>query len=291
MINVLDMNKINISKDNVVKCKGNLCYIYNKNLKKHLFISKEVLGYIKEADSNKIDINSFINLFKNEADKNYMINIVGKLIEVGYLINCNIEEKNESCGKVESAYFMLTKRCNLKCIHCSVSASSEEKDILSLEDITVILNNLEKLNPENIVFTGGEPLLISELEQVLILSKKLMPNTNLILSTNGTLFNEGNIHLAKYFNKIDISIDGVDEETCSEVRGNGIFNKVINNIRLLQSNGFSNIHLSMVFGEKTNHLAKKFKNLNKELNTTRWDDEIRAKTGHIYSRYVDITRV
>lgn len=271
MMNILNIEKrkINIREDNIiVKCKGNLCYIYNENLKRHLFISKEVLEYVKEAYKNNLDISNFINLFKREADKNYMINTIDKLIEVGYLVNENIEKNYENCKSFESAYFMLTKRCNLKCTHCSVCASPKEKDILSFEDYTIILKNLAKLKPKNIIFTGGEPLLIPEFEQILKLSKKLIPNVNLILSTNGTLFSNENIHLANYFNKIDISIDGVDEETCSKVRGNGIFNKVINNIRLLQNSGFLDIHLSMTFGEKTRHLAKKFKNLNKELNTT-----------------------
>ncbi|WP_330653158.1 radical SAM protein, partial [Clostridioides difficile] len=58
--------------------------------------------------------------------------------------------------------------------------------------------------------------------------KQKLPDTKLILSTNGTLIDEHNVDfIITNFEKIDISIDGVDENTCSETRGKGVFHKVI----------------------------------------------------------------
>lgn len=265
MLNIFT-NKIIINENNIVRSRGNLCYIYNTSEKKHIFISKEVLGYIKEASSQNLHINTFINIFKDLEDRAYISEVLGKLEEVGY-INIDNNKKNNDKKSFDSVYLMLTKRCNLKCIHCAVSCSPSEVDLLSLEDIKIILKNISILKPSNIIFTGGEPLLRKDLEEIVAITKKLMPNTNLILSTNGTLINKNNIDLLKFFNKIDISIDGVDEESCSEVRGTGVFDKVIKNIKFLQDNEFYNIHLSMVFGEKTSHLENDFKKLNKKLNT------------------------
>ena len=253
MLNTV-INKIKINEGNIIRSKGNLCYVYNTNEKKHIFISKEVLGYIKEASSQNLDVSTFINIFENLEDRVYISEVLEKLIEVGY-ININNNKEINDKKSFDCIHFMLTKRCNLKCIHCSSSCSPSEEDSLSLEDIKLILKNISTLSPSNIVFTGGEPLLRNDLEQIVEATKKLMPDTNLILATNGTLISENNMHLLKLFNKIDISIDGVNEESCSKVRGIGVFDKVIKNIKFLQDNEFYNIYLSMVFGEKTSHLV------------------------------------
>lgn len=266
MVNAVT-NKIKINENNIVRSKGNLCYIYNTNKKKHIFISKEVLEYIKEASIQNLDVYTFINLFKDLEDRMYISEVLEKLDEVGY-IDINNNKKINDKKSFDCVYLMLTKRCNLKCIHCAVSCSPSEIDLLSLEDIKTILKNISILKPSNIIFTGGEPLLRDDLREIVAITKKLMPNTNLILSTNGTLINKNNIDLLKLFSKIDISIDGIDEESCSEVRGAGVFDKVIKNIKFLQENEFYNVHLSMVFGEKTNYLENDFKKLNKKLNTT-----------------------
>lgn len=260
-------NKISINKGNIVRERGNLCYIYNTCKKNHLFISKEVLDYIKQAANKGLNIKDFIDLFQSKNDKEYISEVLDKLVQIGYLDGYKIGEKKQN-KYFDSVYITLTNRCNLSCIHCASSCSPTEKDILSTEEIFTILKNVSNLNPRGIVFTGGEPLLRKDLETILIQARNLMPNTQFVISTNATLINKENIHLFKLFNKIDISIDGINEETCSEIRGKGVFDKVINNIRFLQDNGFYNISLSMVFGEKTNHLINDFKELNKNLKTT-----------------------
>ena len=91
----------------------------------------------------------------------------------------------------------------------------------------------------------------------------------IILSTNGTFINDKNVDiLAKCAYKIDISLDGVDEESCSIVRGPGVFDKVINNVKLLKNTGFEKISLSMAVSDKNKHLETEFNKLNELLGTT-----------------------
>ena len=88
------------------------------------------------------------------------------------------------------------------------------------------------------------------------------------ISTNGTFINNKNVdQLSKHTDQIDISVDGVDEETCSLVRGSGVFNKVIESVNLLKSRGFNNISLSMAFGDRNAHLESQFIELNECLGT------------------------
>ena len=88
------------------------------------------------------------------------------------------------------------------------------------------------------------------------------------LATNAMYINEHNVHsLIKNIDRIDISIDGVDEESCSVVRGKGVFNKVIKAVRLIKNAGFDAISLSMVFGDYNEGLEDKFKKMNNDLGT------------------------
>lgn len=119
-----------------------------------------------------------------------------------------------------------------------------------------------------ITLSGGEPLLRGDFKELL---KYLKNNYNghIGISTNGTLITNSNAELlVKYADQIDISVDGVDEETCSIVRGKGVFEKVIKSIKILQDKGFSNISLSMVFSDKNEYLEPSFLELNKKLGTT-----------------------
>lgn len=86
--------------------------------------------------------------------------------------------------------------------------------------------------------------------------------------TNGVLIKEDNVDfLMKHLYSIDISIDGVDEETCSKIRGKGVFGKVVNSIKLLKSRGYNNISLSMVVTHETEQFVDRFDQLNEELGT------------------------
>ena len=59
----------------------------------------------------------------------------------------------------------------------------------------------------------------------------------------------------------------MDEESCSRVRGNGVFGKVIKSVYLLKKRGFDLISLSMVLTEENEKLVEKFMQLNQKLGT------------------------
>ena len=68
-------------------------------------------------------------------------------------------------------------------------------------------------------------------------------------------------------NNIDISLDGADEESCSVIRGKGVFDRVVNNIDILKQKGFENISLSMVLSNNNLRYAQQFFELNRKLHT------------------------
>lgn len=203
----------------------------------------------------------------DKEDREYIKYITENMIKAGALI-VDGQKNNTEENLLKNFYISLTNRCNLSCIHCCSSCSPKEKDILSTGEIMNIIDKLKQFEPKNIILTGGEPLIRNDFKEIVSYIRSILPSVNLALSTNSILIDYENIDfIVKNFNQIDISIDGVDEETCSAVRGKGVFGKVISSIQNLQNKGFKNISLSLVIGEKKEHLIEDFKRLNDELGT------------------------
>lgn len=263
MKEILKLNK----EDIIIYSKNNLVVLYNKKILRHIILTKEVYDYFLVADDNALTIKSFLDKFLDEEDREYMKSITENMIKAGALI-VDEQKSNKEVNLLKNFYINLTKRCNLSCTHCCSSCSPNEKDILSTGDIMTIVDKLKQFEPRQIVLTGGEPLIRNDFKEIVSYIRSVYPSVNLALSTNAILINDENIDfIVRNFNQIDISIDGVDEETCSAIRGIGVFGKVISSIQNLQSKGFENISLSMVMSEKNEHLKNDFRKLNDKLGT------------------------
>ncbi|HUU41741.1 MAG TPA: radical SAM protein [Desulfatiglandales bacterium] len=83
----------------------------------------------------------------------------------------------------------ITERCNNNCIHCFINLPAEdalakEKELKS-DDIKEILEQAASLGCLTVRFTGGEPVLREDFEDLYIFSRKL--GLKVILFTNATL--------------------------------------------------------------------------------------------------------
>ena len=203
--------------------------------------------------------------FEQEKDKKYIKDVMLALKEIGVLVE--EEDRKKRIYDNKQVSIELTNNCNLKCVHCCVGAGEREKKDLDTDCIIEILEKCIKWNPEEINLSGGEPLLRKDFFEILQYLRKRYKG-HITLSTNGTLINCDNVlKLCDNLDQIDISLDGVDEKTCSAIRGRGVFNKVIKTIELLHINGFQNISLSMVVANKNERLEQEFRKLNERIGT------------------------
>lgn len=259
----MNLNKtIFIDKKNlIIKTKNDKGYIFHKLNKKYIFLNKEVIEALLEGERQKISFLEFLNAFHDD-DKGYIKKILNILNEMDLFKIFNKYEKNFRCIHME-----LTHKCNLACKHCFLNASPNKKTNLLIEDWKNIIDKIVHLNPEQFVFTGGEPLMLDYFKDLVYYSYEKLPKTSFILSTNGTLIDKYDISFfKKFFSKICISLDGYDQESSDKVRGNGVFEKVINNIKALKENGFSNIDLSFTQGDYNKKHRMKFVQLCNDLN-------------------------
>ena len=133
----------------------------------------------------------------------------------------------------------LTERCNNNCVHCCINLpaddlAAKEKE-LSTAQIKEILEEAQSLGCLGVRFTGGEPLLREDFEELYIFTRKL--GIKALLFTNATLITA---HLAELFSripplkKIEISVYGMKKSSYEAVtRATGSFEAAWRGINLL----------------------------------------------------------
>jgi 12,18-didecarboxysiroheme deacetylase len=137
-----------------------------------------------------------------------------------------------SADKKPVVVWNMTRRCNLKCIHCySSSADIDYPNELSTQEGKKLIADLAQFGSPVILFSGGEPLLrpdLLELAQYAV-DRKMRA----VISTNGTLITK---EIAAKLRKIGLSYVGVSldglEKTHDRFRGKkGAFAQAIEGIR------------------------------------------------------------
>lgn len=223
---------------------------------------------LQQMDEMNLSVEDIYKNAFNYEDEKYLRIIFEKLLAYDFLVPVD-KVASTFTYNIRKISINLTYRCNLKCKHCCVDAKhvSEftEEDELDTELLKKVLEKAVALNPEQIVLSGGEPMIRKDFIELLQYLRQRFKN-KISLSTNGLLINETNIkYLNSCLDKYDISIDGIDEESCSRIRGKGVFNKVVESIKLIKKHGDKEIYLSMMFDDFNENLREDFLKLCKKM--------------------------
>ena len=119
----------------------------------------------------------------------------------------------------------LTRRCNLRCIHCYASASEDSARELTTDEAKAVIDDLAEMKIPLLLFSGGEPLLRKDIFE--LASYATSKGIRCALSTNGTLITPEVAEKIKEagFVYVGVSIDGL-KETNDRFRGvDGAFDK------------------------------------------------------------------
>ncbi|PXF51697.1 MAG: hypothetical protein C4B55_04895 [Candidatus Methanophagaceae archaeon] len=133
----------------------------------------------------------------------------------------------------------ITRRCNLKCIHCDIREVPEKySDIInkefSTEELKKIINSIKSMGTSYISISGGEPFLRKDIFEVIEYVKRR--DLGLHISSNGSLIGE---QAAKRINDsgldaISISLDAVTPGLHDKIRGiGGTFERTVAAIKYL----------------------------------------------------------
>lgn len=226
-------------------------------------VSRECYDILKLVISKAMTDDELITALEEQDDKEYFQKLLKILYDSKFIVENQLEYIEE-----RSIDIAITNRCNLCCTHCCVNSDSlKQRDILNTEDLKEIIRKVVSCNPKSICLTGGEPMTRLDFQELLTYLRQLYSG-EIRLMTNATLIDEYQAKMiAELVSVIDISIDGIDEETCSKIRGKNVFSKVINSIKMLHKYNFNNISLSMVLTRENYFLRKEFTELNTKLGT------------------------
>ena len=103
----------------------------------------------------------------------------------------------------------ITKRCNLKCVHCYAHATPQAQDNeLSTDEGKALINDLADFKAPVLLFSGGEPLMRKDLPELAGYAVK--KGMRAVISTNGTLIHEDTAKVLKDIglSYVGISLDG-----------------------------------------------------------------------------------
>jgi len=162
----------------------------------------------------------------------------------------------------------MTTACNLRCIHCHASGGKPSADELTTEEAKRLLDQLAEIKEFRMVaFTGGEPLVRSDLFELLAYSKALgFTNT---MATNATLVDDAVARRLRHNGVViaAVSLDGFDAETHDMVRGlSGSFEAAVRGMRALRRAGIL-LHINITAMEYNMSQMEQLMSLVDELGT------------------------
>jgi len=147
----------------------------------------------------------------------------------GGLIKCNLFNQKIPLN----VGFSITNKCNSNCIYCRIPKRKVKE--LSTEQVLEIIEVLSKNGTKRIGFTGGEPLLREDIEEIIDFAH----NKNIFtsLGSNGMLA-EKKIDELKNLDLLVLSLDG-GRKIHDTQRGIECYEKVVSAIKKAKENGIN----------------------------------------------------
>ncbi len=157
----------------------------------------------------------------------------------------------DQCGRhINYLRLSVTDRCDLRCKYCMPKGFrdfSEPREWLTFDEIEKTVSLFAQAGIEHLRITGGEPLVRENIDQ-LIQRLSIIPGIkDLSLSTNA-------VRLEKYAEKLiqagvqrlNVSLDSLDEHRYAEITGGGKLSKVLNGLQQAKQLGLGPIKINCV---------------------------------------------
>lgn len=144
----------------------------------------------------------------------------------------------------------VTDRCNLRCRYCMPEPNYTwlpREDLLTFEEISVIIDIFSELGVADLRLTGGEPLLRRNLPHLIHLLSKKPKIRDLALTTNAVLLADQVKGLVESgLTRITISLDTLRPERFKKITGYDHHEKILQAIPLAARAGFREVKLNVL---------------------------------------------
>jgi len=150
----------------------------------------------------------------------------------------------------------LTDRCNFDCVYCHNEGLGDTRgpmdaqdDEMSTEDVVRFLEVAADFGVDAVKFTGGEPMLRDDLEEIIRRTPDSMETS---MTTNGTFLPgraEGLVDAG--LDRVNVSQDALDPDAFAEITKSGAYEQVLEGVRCAVDAGLAPVKLNMVVFEHT----------------------------------------
>ncbi|MFP8958641.1 GTP 3',8-cyclase MoaA [Natrialbaceae archaeon A-CW3] len=150
----------------------------------------------------------------------------------------------------------LTDRCNFDCVYCHNEGLGDTRgpmapqdDEMDTDDVVRFLEVAAEFDVTAVKFTGGEPMLRQDLEEII---DRTPDSMEVSLTTNGTFLPGRSEALVEAgLERVNVSQDALDPEAFAAVTKSGAYDKVIEGVHAALDAGLDPVKLNMVVFEHT----------------------------------------
>lgn len=145
---------------------------------------------------------------------------------------------------VSNIRISLTQACNLNCIYCHAEGEKNPEEELSREQIAEILRVAQRFGIRSVKFTGGEPLMRADLEEIVA---SVPPGMESSLTTNATLLADRAHALKKAgLSRVNVSIDSLDPVRYEQITGHPMLGEALAGVEAALDAGLTPVKVNMV---------------------------------------------
>ena len=153
--------------------------------------------------------------------------------------------------EVTGVRISLTDRCNFDCVYCHNEGLGDTRgpmepsdDEMSADDVVRFLEVVEGYGVDSVKFTGGEPMLRQDLEEII---ERTPDSMEVSMTTNGT-FLPGRAEDLKAagLDRVNVSQDALDPDDFAEVTKSGAYERVLEGVKAAVDAGLDPVKLNMV---------------------------------------------
>jgi cyclic pyranopterin phosphate synthase len=150
----------------------------------------------------------------------------------------------------------LTDRCNFDCVYCHNEGLGDTRgpmepqdEELTADEVVRILEVVSEFDVDAVKFTGGEPMLRQDLEEIV---RRTPDSMEVSMTTNGTFLPGRAEELVEAgLERVNVSQDAMDADTFAAVTQTGAFDRVLEGVEAALDAGLSPVKLNMVVFEAT----------------------------------------
>ena len=152
---------------------------------------------------------------------------------------------------VEYLRISVTDKCNLRCVYCMPLHGLDwlkRDELLSYEEMHAIVRVMAGMGLRRVRFTGGEPLVRKDLEQLVAMVSAVPGMEDLSLSTNAVILGDQADQLrAAGIDRVNISLDSLRPERVDAIaRRPGSYQAIMAGLDAAERVGFNPIKINVV---------------------------------------------